>query len=336
MNNLIFLSIIFSFSLSQAAFYSPENLPQKPQNLDRFYNASTYIGYNNTDHSTGVAISNDGYILLNLHSMRDCLSSVTNSYFEDFIDRAESPDGVYDLWVSKKQNFKNLTCKNYTSWYEELYQGDPTVIWIGRGKGSFEESEILNIPPDIIKSIATNADDFAILKYNLHGKTAPCVPLAKKEMIAGDSVWSSGYPAQTFRQEGFNSDGVHKFLATGKLRASIHEDPYLKQNFTSEQQWKLESEIYDQSRFLLTDLDTFNGSSGSPIVNKDGELMGIVFANIMPSKDVNNNATTIGLKSQHIFQEVSAGLGLAQAKKIFNCPTTAAAPPSRKARRIKK
>ena len=314
---LIVILIIFT-SIARSAFYQPEQLPNKPQKLKNAINSTFYLNVDDSDsHCTAFAISNDGYVLTNLHCLRSCFDNGSKYYGADYYKKIEDL-GVFNLWEVKSNYPKNQICRNYTSFDNNKYFTEPHIVTLGAGKGSFEEKELSQIPKAIFNKIIKVSEDYAILKYD-QVIAEPCIKISKTKKVESENLWLIGYPKKSDRQDGFDSDGLHQYVSTGFRRKSIKEDPYLKTIFKTKKEWNLESSMYDRHQFLLTDIDSLGGNSGGPIINSNGELEGLLFANVKPNADKYEQATAISLKASYIYASVLKKLGHKKTQEIFNC-----------------
>ncbi len=318
MKALLIVIITFLGPTTYAAFYNVDQLPIKPQNLENALSSTFYLNVDDSDnHCTAFAISNDGYVLTNLHCLRSCFDNGSEYYSEDYYKKTENT-GVFNLWEVKSNYPKNQICRNYTAFDNNKYFTEPRIVTLGAGKGAFEEKELAKIPKAIFNKIVKISEDYAILKYD-QVIDQPCIKISKTKKIQNENLWLVGYPKKSNRQDGFDSDGIHQYISTGLRRQSIKQDPYLKTIFTTTKEWNLESSMYDQKRFMLSDLDTLGGNSGGPIIDAKGELVAVLFASVMANTEKYEQSTAIGLKVDEIYKSVLKKLGLKKTQEIFNC-----------------
>lgn len=313
--------LFFSFFITStvwAGFYNSDQLTSKPQKLENAIAATFNLNVDDSDsHCTAFAISNNGYVLTNLHCLRSCFDNGSEFYRDDYYRKTEQP-GVFNLWEVKSNYPKNQICRNYTSFDNNKYFAEPKIVTLGTGKGAFEEKELNKIPKAIFNKVIKLSEDYAILKYD-QVTDQPCIKLSQTEKVTNQNLWLVGYPKKSNRHDGFDSDGVHQYISAGSRRLSIKQDPYLKTVFKKEKEWNLESSMYDQKRFLLSNLDTLGGNSGGPIIDAQGELVALLFANINPNTEKYEQATAIGLRADEIYKSVLKKLGSKKTQEIFNC-----------------
>lgn len=306
-------------ALSEAKFYIPENLPERPAFFQRAYDAASRLDEmnGNGDHCSAVPLSQDGYVLTNLHCVRQCLklAGVENSVLET------SSGAHYSITRTRVQEPDNITCVNLM-WDDSYGQTriNGRIVWLGRGTLTFSDIDIGAIPEDIIRELSSNQDDFAVLKFETDRPNA-CVPAAEAAPGPGEKVWNIGYPAFTARHDGFDSTGYKKHIGFGTVTGDLRTDLYLSANITTEEQWRKLAGAYDG--VLMATTDSMSGSSGSMLINGAGELVGLHYSQTSPSslrydKDLGSNA--LAIRMADIIAELKAGLGAERTKKIFSCP----------------
>ncbi len=106
---------LFMFLLpatAQARFYTFENLPAKPLNFNRANAAALRLEVVNGggDHCSAVSVSPDGYVLTNLHCVKQCLvdNGFAKNGFEETKDRqgaAKQAGAVFKLTCGHRHKF---------------------------------------------------------------------------------------------------------------------------------------------------------------------------------------------------------------------------------------
>ncbi len=107
-------------------------------------------------------------------------------------------------------------------------------------------------------------NDFALLKINYKPKSF--LKLSKKQVVKGSEVWAIGFPAKSKRDTKRLKEVGYKD-ADNSLRIS----------------YGVITDISSNSSFN-SDLDALHGNSGSPVVAKDGSVVGIL-RNITPDAE---------------------------------------------------
>lgn len=307
-----------SGAVASASFYQADQLPVKPQRIENALRSTFYLNVDDMDsHCSAFAISNDGYVLTNLHCLRSCFDNGYEFYKDDYYKATEKTDS-FNIWEVKSHYPKNQICRNYTAFDNIHFSSEPRIVTLGKGKGAFEETKLSEISKSIFDKIIKVSEDYAILKYD-QVSDQPCLKLSPAEKLAHKNLWLIGYPKKSNRQDGFDSDGLHQYISMGIHRKTIKDDPYLKTIFTKSKEWAMESAMYDQQRFLLSDLDVLGGNSGGPIINSEGQLVALLFAKVMPNTEKYEKTTAIGLKAKAIYSSVVKKFGSKKTRQIFNC-----------------
>lgn len=276
------------------------------------------------DHCSAVSVSRDGYVLTNLHCLKNCLADAGKPL-------EEITGEHYSIQKPRKQNPKGVVCDNL-AWDDS--DGNPhlggRVVWLGRGSQTFSDADVDLIPEDAFRDVVAHQDDFAILKFDMPAQTT-CVPLSAAPPRAGGTVWTLGYPNFSSRGDGYDSSGYKKHISFGTVTTNIRSDAYLAGLIKTETQWRRLESAYGQPHVLLSLVDSMHGSSGSMIINEEGELIAIHYSATSPSADrmkTDLGANGLAIRADHIHAELSAGLGEAAARRIFDCPMAAAPPVS--------
>jgi hypothetical protein len=114
-----------------------------------------------------------------------------------------------------------------------------------------------------------------VVKVHLSNANFPPLKIAKQQPKVGDSVYLIGYPSQTTNRTlvgAQDSDGKSLRISVGKV--------------ISFSDWKVKSgnnfSPYDEKllndHLIFFDSDCEHGNSGGPLVNSDGEVVGIMMA----------------------------------------------------------
>lgn len=313
---------------AHARFYIRENLPAKPRDFERAYAAAARLDEMNSsgDHCSAAAVSRDGYVLTNLHCLKNCLADAG-------MPLAEINEEHYTIQKSRKRNPTGVICGNLT-WDDG--SGDAAtngrIVWLGRGSQTFSDEHAAAIPEAAFREVAAHHEDFAVLKFE-RTRPASCVPLASAPPRAGDTVWNIGFPNFTMRYDGFDSTGFKKHVSFGPIATGIRNDAYLTRLIKTDDQWRRLESAYGQPHILLSAVDSMRGSSGSMIVDAEGELLAIHYSATSPSAErmkADLGANGLSILVSHIRKDLRDGLGEEAARRIFHCPA-AAAPPTRKA-----
>ena len=311
---------------SHARFYTRENLPRKPLNFERAYAAALRLDEMNSggDHCSAVSVSRDGHVLTNLHCLKNCLADAGKAL-------QEITGQHYTIQKPRQQNPKGVVCDNI-AWDDSdgnAHVGG-RVVWLGRGSQTFSDADVDAIAEDAFRDVVAHQDDFAILKFDMPAQTA-CVPFSAAPPRAGGTVWTLGYPNFSSRGDGYDSTGYKKHISFGTVTADIRTDAYLSGLITTEAQWRRLESAYGQPHILLSKVDSMHGSSGSMLINEEGELVSIHYSATSPSADrmkTDLGANALSIRVDHVRAELKAGLGEAAMRSIFDCPIAASPPAS--------
>jgi S1-C subfamily serine protease len=85
--------------------------------------------------------------------------------------------------------------------------------------------------------------------------------------------------------------------------------------------WASQDASLDRNRVFLADLAVGGGHSGSPTVNRDGEILGVNFLAQEPHNGESLSYFDVvgSLSSTHILESVTNSLGERHAHQVFNC-----------------
>ncbi|MFA6093563.1 MAG: serine protease [Elusimicrobiota bacterium] len=330
MNRSLRLALLVSLScapawaqLQKTKFYLPEYLPERPAEFERAYDATVRLVISESSglksSCSSAFISQDGYILTNLHCIEPCLEQ--EGWFQD--GRASLEEGaVYKIVRIRKDSRapQSLFCEDVSFSVGDNRLIGAHVVLLGAGRSDGLDRKIDEAPASALKGLRANiAEDFALLKFDLPQASA-CLPVSPAAPAAGQALWIIGYPQETYRNDGYDSDGIRKLITLGIVRKSIREDPYLQSRMLDKGSWLRLSRIYSNPHLLMSGLDAVSGNSGGPLVDASGRLAGIHWGTIAYSRDTQVESTALGVRIEHIVASVQAALGKDKAAGIFSCP----------------
>ena len=326
------LSFIFfclgTASMAQAnsgGFYTPERLPLRPENLGRAVRATPLL---RTDLEYGslcssVMVSNDGYVLTNIHCVKLCTEKIWGLYDPNIEQIQKERYGFYNYTRFPNSTPADLVCPQYASVMDLEQYGltKPRVVWIGRGRHTHTQVKIAQLSEDEFKSFSDLTEDAVVLKYERTKGHVPCLPLSLGEVRADEPVWLLGYPADTDR----GSQLFRLSVSYGNVRRTVRQDPnYQLQALEVPQNlrslfWERESQIWDQPHIITTDTDGYSGNSGGPLINAKSELIGLAFGMSTVSSKEYKGASLYAVKASHIWEKLVGDLGPAYAAEVFRC-----------------
>lgn len=135
--------------------------------------------------------------------------------------------------------------------------------------GAFHPGGYRGVAPVWLVANASEADwqegaDWAVLAIpGVMDEHVEVVPLASDRPRVGDTLWAAGFPYRTVRGEASEEKGYPN--AADELRVSVGM-------VVSPDSVDVEGAPYD----ILSTLDAVPGSSGSPVFNERGEVVGLV------------------------------------------------------------
>lgn len=317
---LAFCACVALAAPSRAAqgFFAPGDLPRKPAGLDAAFAAVIRLERANlSDTCSAVAVSADGYLLTNIHCVEGCLEQA--GWLEDGGAAVAAGEGYRVLSVARQPPEEGLACPGYMWSTPSLYTGGARLVWLGRGKETFDEGKVDAMSGDAVSGLAENQDDAALLKFDVPS-AVPCLRAALAAPGAGEPVWAIGYPLWTTRHDGHDSDGAGKYVSYGLVRGSLRDDPYLPSLIETPSAWARLESIYGKPQLLLSDLDIMPGNSGGAMIDADGRLAALSYGIVKNTQERYLGATALGLRLTTIRAEIEAALGKEKAAAVFSCP----------------
>lgn len=119
--------------------------------------------------------------------------------------------------------------------------------------------------------------DLAILMPETPPKDFGCLKIATRLPEVDHTVTAIGYPKKTTRRGPGNSDGVNMHISRGKIVQKDHCVRIAKKN---REEVALSGAENLQKRFIQSTADIVQGSSGGPLVNSSGEIVGVAMAHM--------------------------------------------------------
>lgn len=306
-------------------FFTPESLTESPLNLDRAVKATAFL---KTDVEYGancssVILSNDGYVATNIHCLRLCLEKVWGMHDPQLEQISFMKEGFFNGTFFPDRVPSQLRCPKYAMDAYELKRyglKDPQVIWMGRGRHTHNQEKVTELSQDEFSMFKDLTEDVAILKFE-GSNSASCLPVSPRVPQAGSQVWLLGYPADTRRGSKFSRLSV----SYGRVRQSVFEDPIYQSQANNLQEsvrslfWEREERVWDRPHILSSSADAYSGSSGGPLVDAHGELVGIVFALSSLSSGEYQGASSYAVRANHLVNQLTEDLGAIKAAEIFRC-----------------
>ncbi len=292
--------------IKSGGFFRPEWLPVKPNNIERDAAASIELG----SRCSSVVLSPDGYVATNIHCVVDCL--VPSYDYDPQIDVKEFKiENLFSVTAINEQVPKRLNCKDIITIRFSIFDlpvGTPRIVWLGRGQRTYHSELVTHLTPHEVELIRDHTEDVAILKFDVlpGSPPLPCVPIGKTAQ-EGDLIWTIGYPVETHRGTGHDSNGRGQFASFGKVTDSIRSDPELNVEAaaltdSAERKvfWDRNMSIWDQPHLLQSNVDAFHRNSGGMMVDAEGNLQAILFSITKATDYAYLGNTVIGIRADHV------------------------------------
>ena len=247
---------------------------------------------------TGTIISNSGHVLTAMHCFQDCLKS-NGSFSVSKI----SNDSGFDYYARIKQEklptcnirYKDYNFKEGDDLNSDLELTQAKIVATGAGKILLNPTD-----PEIDsifdfhkrntslfsklreKGIGRLIGDFVIFQSNAF-KSKSCSKVSN-ERLKDNQLLSISFPNYTYsRNEGVNPNGRSQYMSLGSISRNgvLSSDSsflnILKSNFKSNE---IEKAYNFKNEIIWSDVDLVSGSSGSPLINKSGEIYALSTFNI--------------------------------------------------------
>lgn len=229
------------------------------------------------DIGTGFFIDSEGYILTNAHVVdasqggeNGCKEKLFNNLVRD-LTGGEDPEQVA---LSRKEAIKAQIEEEDFEYYQYVFlpnskQDDVDALL-------FDITEIGNTEPG-------TGNDIAVIKIQL--SNTPVLKIADSNNVSlGDTVTVIGYPNSGDKQTEFDNNSI---LVAGVFEGGVT---------------KTDAVLKDNTRVLELDVSVGYGSSGSPVLDAEGNVVGMVTFNADQAAEQANqgNATPLALRTSEL------------------------------------
>jgi hypothetical protein len=276
MVRLSLLLLIFMAFDSQASqrFVSYEELAgEKKSKISSIQKATRYLESQN-GRCTGTTISSSGDLLTAKHCLQACL--IRQGVFQQKMD----PQSV-EYYVLNKESLGVAECALTVDGKESTWivkHTSPGLIT------KFEERSMRLLNRTLYDKLRSQgylaSGDFVILSPKKK-QIMPCVSIQHIQVIQNkDEIFNLGYPSETHRVDGSNSNGIDLFYSEGKIMNFAEGNCYSEAK--PEKQADL-IEQFEENGTFVSDLDAIYGSSGSAVYNHKNQLVGILTNVYSPS-----------------------------------------------------
>jgi serine protease Do len=230
---------------------------------------------------TGFFINSEGYILTSAHvvqASQEGENGCKERLFENLV-RDLTGEDPQQVDSARKDNIKrNSVLENDFIYFQHVFlpnstQSDADAL-------RFDIKEIGTVEPGTGK-------DIAVIKIQL--TNTPVLGIGDSgDVRLGDDVIAIGYPASGDRQDEFDDGSI--------VEAGIFEGNISKINAT----------LKDNTRVLELDISVGYGSSGSPVLNKEGKVVGMLtFDEVQAFNQVfQGNATPLANRTNSLLEYV--------------------------------
>jgi hypothetical protein len=316
---LLFLALAF-LSAAFADFINLDDLPQAqaPQSLERAKLASVSIG-----GCMGTFISNDGYMMTALH----CVTAFP--IFEDVPEKEFQTDLLRTDPAKLRLHPTIAGQIGAPTQPARAGQALEKARIVAAGKGFFSTSldNFADFKKDSRKYQSLMAagygipQDWAILK--VERTNAVCVKTNPSALLPGQSVWSVNFST---REKGSAKDGRSlQFFSSGRVTRGIQDSSAFEswsQTQSSQRAVALYQSVMNRPGSYASTVDAIPGSSGSGLLNADGELVGVISDAEWLGQDgyaYPVTGSTQGATLQSILPQIQEQLSAQEFAEVFNC-----------------
>jgi hypothetical protein len=298
---------------AEEGFHLPSKLPAqlRPAGYDAAVAASVQIDIDDgTWTCSASVISPDGYVLTALHCMDECLKR--NHLYEKI------PDSIYSGNFRSKKAAPNVLCKGHR--IPELGTGDLRLVEVGNGYVVQSPEQLLELTSAEAGKRRAGKTDWAILKAELP-QPAPCVPISRKALTAGQPVWVLGFPSRTSRPGGRNSDGKHEHVTYGAVSADYSGNDWVGQWSAAEREifWWWHQSPYE----FVSSADSFWGNSGGMVIDSEGKQVGVQVKLVLGGPEDLKTAyvgdNTVATRTAAVYGALAKKYGKDTADRVFSC-----------------
>lgn len=286
--------MLFSFkawAFEEGRFYSQESL-SKAQSLREAIPA-VFLLESSSGRCTATFISNQGHFLTARHCLQRCLLEAGVFKFTG------APGGL---------SYLSLEASAYgqKSCVVQLNHQAREAVVVATSEGfisKMDERGFQAYNPDQFEEKVqrgfTFKGDFVIAQLREQASTV-CLKLQENLPQVNEPVLNLAYPSETFRADGFDSDGKSLYWSRGLRVEGIEQNSCLRDTEVPPTKMRDLKRVFDDSSGLLLSFDSIYGSSGSPALNTSNEIVAIL-------TNVFRFSSVTGLKSDEPENRYCAG-----------------------------
>lgn len=220
---------------------------------------------------TATTISSQGHMLSARHCLRTCLIR-SKVFVEELVQ-----GGATNYFKMAPENLEKSECSVTIDQQDVKIKIEATspgmILSMNVNSMKTLESKLYK---ELVEEGYTDKGDYVIFKVKGLTEEQACVPISTRPVKPGDMQESLGYPAQTNRPDGFNSDGEQLYYSKGYVLSSIAENSCVQETTFSEYNSKKLLETFDHPKNFMTTLDAIYGSSGTAVMGPDNGVAGIL------------------------------------------------------------
>ncbi len=272
------------------------------------------------DKCSASVISDSGKILTNAHCVEDCVFKAALY--------TQTDEGT----VVNKEGLKDLICTAKINNVETKFK----ILAMSDCRDKVDAARLKYYPNKICNGL-----DYAVLQPLINTIALHCMKHNYEKLSADKKIATIGFPKETYRhvfvKTARDSDGLSQQMSFGK---TLDFQPYCylrndslgffdsgKRPF-AEKLAVFNKKMVNTGNVMQSSLDQINGSSGGPIFNDHGEIVGIV-AYGLPGLNVNSDirqcdGSTFFIPLSAIISDVKKRFPDLSLDQAFDCAQNAA------------
>lgn len=302
--SLIAILFLFHSLHAEEGFFFPDDLEIAPDTIEVAYTATIAFpsGWSNC---SAAYISPDGYLLTAYH----CFFKAVNL------------DDAFSQNLARGVTVVDIPLEEVVGMRYEVDNFSSTVVAAGYGDSIFDERLIHTYEPSVLATIADlTSTDWMILKVD-DVQNHSCIIAATKSPNEGDYTWTIGYPGVTKREVGEETDNLTKLVSFGRVAYSADETEAYKTLNPLNRRLVLDfwRNLIDRGEYFITDSDSKGGNSGSPVINHESELVGILVDGLLPSPGLAYKKYLTYTSGVIDLRTIYESLGIDDFNTFFSC-----------------
>ena len=255
---LLLTASLNAFAQSEPIFPELSEGPWAADVKSRIQKAVFRIQLNkeDTNHCSAVFIDNKGTALTALHCLKTCLQISENW------NASKEGWPPVDLATVPNQAPKALICPDISIAGSPAL-GSPEILFAGWGLISYSDRFVQTFPQILAdlkaKGWSAKDGDFAVIRFNQ--VKSQCLKISRTR---AQDLWLAGFPMLAKK-----ASATMK-ISAGKAYARVTDSIFFRKN-----NGPSFLELYDQTGIFISSASNQFGFSGSPSLNRDGEIVGV-------------------------------------------------------------